>query len=240
MKSGMKPHSEQIHNAVRHSFITEKQRLHEILKTAPKTSQKSINTHLMVCHELLQFTESFAQDSWNNAAEAGEMLEYCVEAIIEDGLPNYIPKLRPSYEEVRACWNEIQPNLARNLRNPANIAEVPFRRVLGEEEWLQLYERFEEQFNNGKNVFEMKAASWEKYCYDVDDYAEQRFQDIQDDITNSAETLYLLNYWTHWYSYELSGTWFAEMFENSGGYWVDKEFTRFIIVDGNGFIARGF
>lgn len=236
----MKPHPEQIHNAVRHSFIREKQRLNDLLKTSPKTAQKSINTRSMVCFELLRLTESFAHDSWNNAAEAIEMLAFCVESIIEDDLPKYIPKLRPSHEEVRACWNETQPNLARNLRNAANIAEVPYRRVLGEEEWIQLYERFEEQFNNGKSVFEMKAASSEKYCYDVDDYAEQYFRDIQDDITNSAETLYLLNYWTHHYSYELSGKWFAEMFGNFGGYWVDKEFTRFIIVDGNGFIMRGF
>ena len=193
----------------------------------------------MVCNELLRLTESFAHNSWSNTADAVEMLGYCVETIVEDSLPQYIPKLRPSHEEVRAYWGEIQPTIVRNLHHAANIAEVPYRRVLGEEEWIAVYERFEGQFNNGKSVFQMNTAA-DKYCYDVDDYAEQYFQDIQDDITNSAETLYLLNYWTHNYSYELSGRWFAEMFGNSGGYWVDKECTRFIIVDGNGFIARGF
>ena len=235
----MKPHPEQIHNAVRHSIIAEERRLHELLKTSPKTAQKSINTRLMVCFELLRLTESFTPDSWNNAAEASEMLAFCVEAIIEDGLPKYIPKLRPSSEEVRACWEEIRPNIARNLRNVAKIPEIPYRRVLGEYEWLRLYERFEECFNNGKSVFEMKTAS-DKYDYDINDYAETLFANIQDDITNSAETLYLINYWSHHYSYELSGKWFAEMFGNFGGYWVDKDFTRFIVVDGNGFIARGF
>lgn len=239
MSGDVKPSSEQIHNAVRHNFIAETQHLYDLLKISSKTAQKSINTRLMVCGELLRLTESFAHNSWNNAAEAIEMLAFCVETIIDKGLPMYIPKIRPSSEDVRACWSEVKPNLAQNLRNAARIPEVPYRRVLGESEWLQLYVRFEERFNNGKSVFQMEAQL-DKYRFDIDDYAENLFADIQDDIANSTEKMYLINYWSHNYSYELSGKWFAEMFGNSGGYWVDKQCTRFIIVDGNGFIMRGF
>ncbi|MFY8000176.1 MAG: hypothetical protein ACOVSW_16395 [Candidatus Kapaibacteriota bacterium] len=241
----MKPHPEQIHNAVRHTFYFEERRLQQFARAASqkKPLERSIYAGLIIIGELLRITESFESTSWNSAEEASETMQYFAEALVETGLPAHIffPKgnHKPTSEEIRGVWGDLQKKLHAALREAAHIATLPYRRTLEQAEWIALYERFEARFNHGKSLFQMDNAKY-RFHPDIQDYADNVFEDIKDDITNSAETLYLLNYWTYEYSYELSGKWFVEMNENYGGYWIDKTFEHWYCRDGMGFLAYGF
>jgi hypothetical protein len=170
-------------------------------------------------------------------------MQYFAEALVEAGLPAHIffPKgsHKPTSEEIRGVWGDLQKKLHATLREAAQITALPYRRTLEQHEWAALCERFEARFNHGKSLFQMDNAKY-RFHPDIQDYADNVFEDIKDDITNSAETLYLLNDWTYEYSYELSGKWFVEMNENHGGYWIDKTFEHWYCRDGMGFLAYGF
>ncbi len=253
IKHDMKLHSTQvlaqtpahIHNAVRHTLYFEEQRLRQCLsKTSHKQPpERGVVIGFVVVQELLRIAESYSSDSWKTAQEAHGAMLYFVEAFAREGLPEriifYKGIEKPTSKEIRDVWSGLQKNLRFALSEAAHIATLPYRRTLEQAEWITLYECFEARFNQGKSIFLLDTAKY-KFHSDIQDYADNVFEDVKDHITESAETLYLLNYWAYEYSYELSGKWFVEMNENYGGYWIDKTFEHWYCRDGMGFLAYGF
>jgi hypothetical protein len=253
MKHDMKPHSAQIftqtpahiHNAVRHTLYFEEQRLRQCLSKASQKQppERGVVIGSVVVQELLHIAESYPSEAWQTTQEAYQTMNYYAEAFAREGLPErivfYKKFEKPSSEEIQGVWSGLQKNLQFAFREAAHITTLPYRRALEQAEWIRLYEAFEARFNQGKSIFQMDTARY-KFHPDIQDYADNVFEDVKDHITNAAETLYLLNYWAYEYSYELSGKWFVEMNENYGGYWIDKTFEHWYCRDGMGFLAYGF
>jgi hypothetical protein len=67
------------------------------------------------------------------------------------------------------------------------------------------------------------------------DESEASFTYIQDFIVEEVETLYCVSFLNHQYNYELSGKWFAEMYDGSCLYWIDVNFEWAFLGDGHGY-----
>jgi hypothetical protein len=108
------------------------------------------------------------------------------------------------------------------LKKNTSLPTVPHRKALTKTEWETVWVNFDAKLKHrkgGKFIDELEAS----------------FMYIQDFMAQEVESMYCVSFLNHQYNYELSGKWFAEMYDGSCMYWIDANFEWAFLGDGHGY-----
>lgn len=194
------------HNAIRHHLLTQIRAIKAHNRT-PYTGEMLERWDLL--QAFLYEVEAFPHQDFHPENASADALTFLMET-----LPANFPTLLKPFQQI--C-KELQ----RALQKITALPTVPHRKALTKTEWEMVWANFDAKLKHKKGG---------RFI----DESEASFTYIQNFI-EEAEMLYCVGFFNHQYCYELSGKWFAEMYDGSCLYWIDANFEWAFLGDGHGY-----
>ncbi|MBD2770359.1 hypothetical protein IC235_20930 [Hymenobacter sp. BT664] len=185
-----------------------------------------------VWSQFLTEAEQYTPDDFSSEAEAQEVLKWIVQSTQVYCQQHYARRVPRAIQEaddrlVQSFIDQAGEQATALLQTAATRVDtppVPFRRVLTQPEYREVWSTFQDKWGKQRSGLYMDLP--------IDALTKHLLQ-------RGDTRLYYLHPFAHLQSYTLAAEWLNKMFSYDDGYWIALDFSWYILADGNGYPKVG-